>query len=55
MEQIWDPFFTTKEQGEGTGLGLAICSGIIEEHHGTITCQNIPEGGASFIVDFPQG
>ncbi len=52
-ERIWDPFFTTKKEGEGTGLGLAICSGIIEEHRGRITVKNLPDGGACFLIDLP--
>ncbi|MBN2530684.1 MAG: response regulator [Deltaproteobacteria bacterium] len=52
-EDIWDPFFTTKESGQGTGLGLAICSGIVEEHGGAIFYKNLPTGGACFIVDLP--
>jgi signal transduction histidine kinase len=51
--QVFDPFFTTKPVGKGTGLGLSICYGIVQEHNGTITCFNRPEGGATFVVTFP--
>jgi signal transduction histidine kinase len=51
--QVFDPFFTTKPVGKGTGLGLSICYGIVQEHGGHIECFNRPEGGATFLVDFP--
>jgi signal transduction histidine kinase len=51
--QVFDPFFTTKPVGKGTGLGLSICYGIVQEHGGKIECFNRPEGGATFVVEFP--
>ncbi len=48
---IFKPFFTTKKSG--TGLGLAITHKIVTNHGGNIDIINRPEGGASFIVDFP--
>jgi signal transduction histidine kinase len=51
--QVFDPFFTTKPVGKGTGLGLSICYGIMQEHGGRIECSNRPEGGATFLVEFP--
>jgi signal transduction histidine kinase len=52
-QQVFDPFFTTKPVGKGTGLGLSICYGIVQEHGGRISCWNRPEGGATFVVEFP--
>jgi two-component system, NtrC family, sensor kinase len=52
-QQVFDPFFTTKPVGKGTGLGLSICYGIMQEHGGRIACYNRPEGGATFVVEFP--
>jgi signal transduction histidine kinase len=49
-EKIFDPFYTTKAPGKGTGLGLSACYGIIQEHRGRISCENIAEGGARFII-----
>jgi signal transduction histidine kinase len=51
--QVFDPFFTTKPVGKGTGLGLSICYGVVQEHGGRIECFNRPEGGATFLVQFP--
>ncbi len=51
-EKIWDPFFTTKEQGEGTGLGLSIVRRIVEEHGGLIDFST-GENGTEFRVELP--
>jgi signal transduction histidine kinase len=52
-ERVFDPFYTTKPVGKGTGLGLSAVYGIIQDHHGQITCRNQPEGGALFILRLP--
>ncbi len=52
--RLFEPFFTTKEPGRGTGLGLSIIYGIVEEHHGSITCETEPEKGTKFIILIPQ-
>jgi signal transduction histidine kinase len=49
--RIFDPFVSTKETG--VGLGLCISKRIIEDHGGTISCSNRPEGGAVFTVELP--
>jgi len=51
--RIFDPFYTTKAPGKGTGLGLSACYGIVRDHGGVISCQNLPEGGAMFEVSLP--
>jgi two-component system, NtrC family, sensor kinase len=53
LEQIFEPFVTTKEPGKGTGLGLALCSRLIEGMHGVIRATNAPDGGAVFRVVLP--
>jgi signal transduction histidine kinase len=52
-ERVFDPFYTTRPVGQGAGLGLSVCYGIIQEHSGTITCSNRPEGGATFCIELP--
>ena len=54
-KRIFDPFYTTKSVGKGTGLGLSICYGIVKEHGGDITANNLPEGGAMIEVRLPDG
>jgi two-component system NtrC family sensor kinase len=53
LRKIWDPFFTTKEQGKGTGLGLSISQNIIRTLGGTIDVHNQEEGGTIFTVKIP--
>jgi PAS domain S-box-containing protein len=48
--RVFDPFYTTKPVGKGTGLGLSICYGIISEHGGEISVQNVPPRGAAVRV-----
>lgn len=52
IEQIFTPFFTTKEQG--TGLGLAIVRKLVELHEGTVMVQSNPGQGSTFVVELPQ-
>jgi len=53
LEQLQEPFLTTRASGEGMGLGLAISTEIIKEHDGRLTAQSQPEGGALFAMDLP--
>ncbi len=52
-EQIFNPFFTTKESG--VGLGLSIVSKIIDDHRGWIRVTSEPGKGACFQVFLPEG
>ncbi|MFN8628395.1 MAG: ATP-binding protein [Candidatus Binatia bacterium] len=51
LDDIFNPFFTTKDAG--TGLGLAIAHQIIAEHGGSITAESEPGCGTSFIINLP--
>jgi two-component system NtrC family sensor kinase len=53
LPHLYEPFFTTKEEGRGRGLGLAVVYAIVKEHAGTITARNRPGGGAEFTVTLP--
>lgn len=53
VDQIFEPFVTTKEVGKGTGLGLAVCSKLIEGMGGIIRADAKPDGGATFRIMLP--
>ena len=53
IEQIKDPFFTTKRDGGGTGLGLAISDQIVQDHEGKLTFASEPGKGTTVRVSFP--
>lgn len=53
IEQIFNPFFTTKDSGKGIGLGLSICYRIIEAHQGKIGVKSKLNKGTKFIVSLP--
>lgn len=51
LENIFHPFFTTKDKG--TGLGLAVIHKIITDHHGAIQVESAPGRGSTFLVKLP--
>jgi len=53
MDKIFDPYFTTKENGLGTGLGLSISYGIVEEHKGKMEVSSQWGDGTCFTLSFP--
>ena len=53
MQQIFIPFFTTKEIGEGTGLGLPVVHGIVTAHGGSIKVESEVGHGSRFEILLP--
>ena len=53
LDLLFEPFHTTKKDGDGVGLGLAISSGIVKDHGGRLTARNSDDGGAVFEVQLP--
>ena len=53
IDQIWDPFFTTKEVGQGLGLGLAVTYNIVKRHGGDISVESQINKGSKFTVRMP--
>ena len=51
LEELFDPYVTTKTKG--TGLGLAIVKKLVEEHGGKVTAENLVNGGACITVCLP--
>jgi signal transduction histidine kinase len=53
VSRIFDPFFSTKQEGRGTGLGLWVCYGIMQRHGGTIQAVR-KKRGTSFLLTLPK-
>ena len=51
LDDIWEPFFTTKKAG--LGMGLSICRSIIRAHEGRIWAENNPDWGTTFAFEIP--
>ena len=54
LDELFEPFYTTKQPGDGVGLGLAISSGIVNDLGGRLTARNAADGGAIFEVQLPR-
>jgi signal transduction histidine kinase len=53
LDHVFEPFFSTKGQGQGTGLGLPIVEQIVRAHHGEIEMLSIQGRGTEVIVRLP--
>lgn len=53
LDKIFEPLFTTKDEGKGTGLGLSLVQNIVQNHQGFVTCESQPDVGSVFSVYLP--
>lgn len=53
-EFVFDPFFSTKPQGEGSGLGLSMVYGFVRQSHGDVRILDSGDGGTRMVLYFPR-
>ncbi len=54
LRKVYNPFFTTKKQGEGTGLGLSITQRLVEKYKGKMDIQSEENKGTSVSIYLPK-
>jgi signal transduction histidine kinase len=55
LGRMFEPYWSGRLRSDSTGLGLAIASGIVKAHGGRISAENLPGGGARFVIALPVG
>ncbi|MEM6467792.1 MAG: ATP-binding protein, partial [Pseudomonadota bacterium] len=53
LERVFEPFYTSKKQGEGTGLGLSTAYGIVKQMGGFIFVDSVEQRGTTFQIYLP--
>ncbi len=53
IDHIFEPFYTTREEGDGTGLGLSIAYGIVQKHNGSISIASTVGVGTKVTIRLP--
>lgn len=53
LDKLFNPFFTTKPEGQGTGLGLSISFGIAQEHGGCLSATSVEGESSTFTLMLP--